>query len=197
MAAGVSAALRPYRFVGTQSEPRAHFNDEITWGAAVAGESSADLLASRVRLGLAADSNALACGRAQKTAPLFDLCSEQWQRPRPSYAAQGRRRRRIDRPGAGDPATLFDNCPICGSQATEEHVPPQKMGGRVMTRTCKAPRRRARRRFETRAQGGHQLVALRQHLDRNIERSSGFLKKQVRTESTAGHRRRRPRPSPT
>ena len=47
-----------------------------------------------------------------------------------------------------------------------------------------------------RAQGGHQLVALRQHQDRNIERSSGFLKKQVRTESTAGHRRRRPRPSP-
>jgi hypothetical protein len=47
-----------------------------------------------------------------------------------------------------------------------------------------------------RAQGGHQLVALRQHLDRNIERSSGFLKKQVLLESTAGHRRRRPRPSP-
>jgi hypothetical protein len=47
-----------------------------------------------------------------------------------------------------------------------------------------------------RAQGGHQLVALRQHLDRNIERSSGFLKKQVRIESTARHRRRRPRPSP-
>jgi hypothetical protein len=29
----------------------------------------------------------------------------------------------------------------------------------------------------------------------NVERSSGFLK-QVRIESTAGHRRRRPRPSP-
>ena len=47
-----------------------------------------------------------------------------------------------------------------------------------------------------RAQGGHQLVALRQYLDRNIERSSEFLKKQVRIESTVGHRRRRPRPSP-
>jgi len=46
-----------------------------------------------------------------------------------------------------------------------------------------------------RAQGGHQLVALRQYLDRNIERSSEFLKKQVRIESTVGHRRRRPRPS--
>jgi hypothetical protein len=40
----------------------------------------------------------------------------------------------------------------------------------------------------------HELVALRQYLDRNIERSSEFLKKQVRIESTAGHRRRRPRP---
>jgi pimeloyl-ACP methyl ester carboxylesterase len=33
-------------------------------------------------------------------------------------------------------------------------------------------------------------------LDRNIERTAGLLKNQVRIESTVGHRRRRPRPSP-
>jgi hypothetical protein len=32
---------------------------------------------------------------------------------------------------------FFDACPICASPATEdEHVPPQSMGGKVMTRTC-------------------------------------------------------------
>jgi len=32
---------------------------------------------------------------------------------------------------------VFDACPICGSPATDkEHVPPEAMGGRVMTRTC-------------------------------------------------------------
>ena len=31
----------------------------------------------------------------------------------------------------------FDRCPICGDPATEdEHVPPQSIGGEVMTRTC-------------------------------------------------------------
>jgi hypothetical protein len=31
----------------------------------------------------------------------------------------------------------FPNCPICGSPATtEEHVPPKRMGGQKMTRTC-------------------------------------------------------------
>jgi hypothetical protein len=32
---------------------------------------------------------------------------------------------------------LFDDCPICGDPATtEEHVPPQRLGGTKMTRTC-------------------------------------------------------------
>ncbi|MFJ2121674.1 HNH endonuclease [Micromonospora chalcea] len=32
---------------------------------------------------------------------------------------------------------MFDDCPICGDPATtEEHVPPQRLGGTRMTRTC-------------------------------------------------------------
>jgi hypothetical protein len=32
---------------------------------------------------------------------------------------------------------MFDDCPICGDPATtEEHVPPQRLGGTKMTRTC-------------------------------------------------------------
>lgn len=32
---------------------------------------------------------------------------------------------------------MFDNCPICGEPATTaEHVPPQRLGGARMTRTC-------------------------------------------------------------
>ncbi|TNH26839.1 HNH endonuclease [Micromonospora orduensis] len=32
---------------------------------------------------------------------------------------------------------FFDECPICGDPATEdEHLPPKRLGGRVMTRTC-------------------------------------------------------------
>jgi hypothetical protein len=35
------------------------------------------------------------------------------------------------------PSRVFDKCPICGSAAdSDEHVPPQSMGGRVVTRTC-------------------------------------------------------------
>ena len=34
-------------------------------------------------------------------------------------------------------ARVFDRCPICGDPATTgEHVPPEVLGGRVMTRTC-------------------------------------------------------------
>jgi len=32
---------------------------------------------------------------------------------------------------------VFDSCPICGAPATDdEHVPPESIGGKIMTRTC-------------------------------------------------------------
>lgn len=41
------------------------------------------------------------------------------------------------RPVAGIHPRFFESCPICGDDATHaEHVPPESMGGRVMTRTC-------------------------------------------------------------
>lgn len=53
----------------------------------------------------------------------------------------------IEPPGPTDTAALrpievlrprmFDQCPICGDPATtDEHVPPQRLGGTKMTRTC-------------------------------------------------------------
>src|SRR6266487_3704358 len=31
----------------------------------------------------------------------------------------------------------FESCPICGAPATDdEHVPPESIGGKIMTRTC-------------------------------------------------------------
>jgi HNH endonuclease len=34
-------------------------------------------------------------------------------------------------------ARFFDACPICGDPATtDEHIPPQSLGGKIMTRTC-------------------------------------------------------------
>jgi hypothetical protein len=41
------------------------------------------------------------------------------------------------RPVARIEPRFFDACPVCGDDPTEaEHVPPQSIGGRVMTRTC-------------------------------------------------------------
>ncbi len=40
--------------------------------------------------------------------------------------------------GAQVPARFFESCPICGDPATDdEHVPPESVGGKVMTRTCR------------------------------------------------------------
>lgn len=42
-------------------------------------------------------------------------------------------------PIAPIPRRVFDRCPICGDPATsEEHVPPARLGGKVMTMTCVA-----------------------------------------------------------